>query len=103
LWAGTISIGTPAQHFVIDFDSEPVVGDLLSSYFDKFEAGSSDLWVPSFACATCSSSMHKYNSLLSSTAKHKSGTFNIGYSDGSQVSGPIVTVRFFFSCPHQRL
>ncbi|KAJ7854983.1 acid protease [Mycena olivaceomarginata] len=74
LWAGTISIGTPAQHFVIDFDT-----------------GSSDLWVPSFACATCSSSMHKYNSLLSSTAKHKPGTFNIGYGDGSQVRGPIVT------------
>ncbi|KAJ7677580.1 acid protease [Mycena olivaceomarginata] len=71
LWAGTISIGTPAQHFVIDFDT-----------------GSSDLWVPSFSCATCSSSMHKYNSLLSSTAKHKPGTFNIGYGDGSPSQRP---------------
>ncbi|KAI8993962.1 acid protease [Trametes punicea] len=74
-WAGTISIGTPSQQFLIDFDT-----------------GSSDLWVPNSSCrsSTCSSK-RKYNPSSSSTSSKKSGTFSIEYGDGSTVSGPIYT------------
>ncbi|KAJ7510848.1 acid protease [Mycena galericulata] len=74
-WAGTVSIGTPAQKFVIDFDT-----------------GSSDLWVPSKSCtsSTCKKKS-TYSSASSSTSSKKSGTFSIQYGDGSTVSGPIYT------------
>ncbi|KAJ7243582.1 acid protease [Mycena haematopus] len=74
-WAGTISVGTPAQKFVIDFDT-----------------GSSDLWLPSSSCksSTCSSKS-KYKSSSSSTYAKKTGTFTIEYGDGSTVSGPIAS------------
>ncbi|KAF8192633.1 aspartic peptidase domain-containing protein [Mycena galopus ATCC 62051] len=35
--------------------------------------------------------MHRYNSLLSSTAVHKTGTFQIECGDGSEVKGSVVT------------
>ncbi|KAL6310458.1 acid protease [Sparassis latifolia] len=74
-WAGLISIGTPGQTFTIDFDT-----------------GSSDLWVPSSNCtSTVCSTKNKYNAALSTTSVHKSGTFSIGYADGSTVSGPVFT------------
>ncbi|KAI0094230.1 acid protease [Irpex rosettiformis] len=74
-WAGTISIGTPGQSFLIDFDT-----------------GSSDLWVPSSSCtsSTCSGK-DKYTASASSTSVRRSGTFSIQYGDGSTVSGPIYT------------
>ncbi|KAI0701863.1 acid protease [Cytidiella melzeri] len=73
LWAGTISIGTPAQKFVVDFDT-----------------GSSDLWVPSSTCtASVCTSKHQYSAKLSNTSKHKNGTFSIRYGGGDSVSGPI--------------
>ena len=74
-WAGTISIGTPAQKFLIDFDT-----------------GSSDLWVPSSSCtsSTCKSKS-RFSASASSTASKKSGTFSIEYGDGSTVSGPVYT------------
>ncbi|CDO72226.1 hypothetical protein BN946_scf184970.g78 [Trametes cinnabarina] len=68
-WTGTISIGTPAQSFTIDFDT-----------------GSSDLWVPSSSCSSCRG--HKtYNPSKSSTSSKKSGSFEISYGDGSTASG----------------
>lgn len=101
-WAGTISIGTPAQSFLIDFDSEyePKIVDSVD--LPHTTAGSSDLWVPSSSCtsSTCSSKS-KYKSASSSTSKKASGTFSIEYGDGSTVSGPIYqdTGRPFpFSC-----
>ena len=72
-WTGGITIGTPAQSFVIDFDT-----------------GSSDLWVPNSSCKSCSGK-HLYNPSKSSTESKKSGTFQIEYGDGSTVSGPIYT------------
>ncbi|KAJ6536359.1 acid protease [Mycena capillaripes] len=74
-WAGKISVGTPAQSFLIDFDT-----------------GSSDLWIPSSSCtsSTCSSKS-KYKASSSSTGVKKSGTFEIQYGDGSTVSGPVYT------------
>ncbi|KZT70932.1 putative aspartic protease [Daedalea quercina L-15889] len=74
-WAGTISIGTPAQSFLIDFDT-----------------GSADLWVPSTNCTqSACRSKHKYNAANSSTSAMQSGTFSIQYGDGSTSSGPIFT------------
>ncbi|KIL71701.1 hypothetical protein M378DRAFT_189089 [Amanita muscaria Koide BX008] len=74
-WAGAISIGTPNQDFLVDFDT-----------------GSSDLWVASSSCndSICQSKK-KYDAKSSSTSHAESGTFSIHYGDGSTVSGPIVT------------
>ncbi|KAJ6606003.1 acid protease [Mycena vulgaris] len=74
-WAGTISVGTPAQKFLIDFDT-----------------GSSDLWIPSSSCtsSTCSPKS-KYKATSSSTSVKKTGSFSIEYGDGSTVSGPVYT------------
>ncbi|KAI8986154.1 acid protease [Trametes punicea] len=68
-WTGPVEIGTPQQSFTIDFDT-----------------GSADLWVPSSSCSSCQG--HKaYNPSLSSTSSKRSGSFNITYGDGSNVSG----------------
>ncbi|KAJ7651743.1 acid protease [Mycena polygramma] len=74
-WAGAISIGTPPQKFIIDFDT-----------------GSSDLWVPSASCtsSTCASKS-KFNANASSTSVKQPGTFEIQYGDGSTAVGPIYT------------
>ncbi|KAM6489785.1 acid protease [Amanita muscaria] len=74
-WVGEISIGTPGQTFLMNFDT-----------------GSSDLWVPSSSCtdSTCSA-LNKYNAGSSSTSQPKSGSFSLQYVDGSQVSGPVYT------------
>ncbi|CCM03103.1 uncharacterized protein FIBRA_05223 [Fibroporia radiculosa] len=72
-WTGIVSIGSPAQDFVIDFDT-----------------GSPDLWVPSTQCEGCNA-RHSYDPSASSTSVAKSGTFRIGYGDGSTASGPIFT------------
>ncbi|THH23146.1 hypothetical protein EUX98_g8032 [Antrodiella citrinella] len=71
-WTGPVSIGSNGQQFVIDFDT-----------------GSSDLWVPNAnGCSGCAGK-RTYSSSASRTSKKKSGTFSIGYADGSSVSGPI--------------
>ncbi|RPD62692.1 acid protease [Lentinus tigrinus ALCF2SS1-7] len=68
-WTGTITIGSPAQSFVVDFDT-----------------GSSDLWVPSSSCSSCGSH-HKYNPSSSSQSTKRSGTFHIEYGDKSTADG----------------
>ncbi|KAI0352025.1 protease [Trametes cingulata] len=74
-WAGTISIGTPAKSFLIDFDT-----------------GSADLWVPSINCTSSyCSQKDKYDPAASSSDSPKNGSFSIQYGDGSQVSGPVYT------------
>ncbi|KAF8588106.1 acid protease [Ramaria rubella] len=74
-WTGSVSIGTPPQKFVIDFDT-----------------GSSDLWVPSTSCtSSICKSRNRYSSSASSTAVKKTGNFGIEYGDGSTASGPVFT------------
>ncbi|KAJ7184643.1 acid protease [Mycena filopes] len=74
-WAGTITVGTPPQTFLIDFDT-----------------GSSDLWVPSASCtSTACSNKTQYDSSSSSTSEKMSGSFSIQYGDQSTVSGPVCT------------
>ncbi|KAI0825830.1 aspartic protease [Irpex lacteus] len=73
LWTGSITIGTPAQEFTIDFDT-----------------GSSDLWIPSSTCDNCSSKK-QYDASQSSTSQKQEGTFQIQYGDGSTVQGDVYT------------
>lgn len=72
-WAGTVSIGTPSQIFLVDFDT-----------------GSSDLWVPSTNCnASACQSKDQYDASSSHTSDLQSGSFSIQYGDGSEVQGNI--------------
>ncbi|GAA5913078.1 hypothetical protein JCM5296_001672 [Sporobolomyces johnsonii] len=72
LWAGSMSIGTPAKTFIIDFDT-----------------GSADLWVPSVNCTSAACNPHtKYNPADSSTAVSVPGKkLSITYGDGSSAQG----------------
>ncbi|KAG8767956.1 Type I transmembrane sorting receptor [Ceratobasidium sp. 428] len=77
LWAGPISIGTPGQNFLIDFDT-----------------GSADLWVPSSNCRRggCQGK-NQYTAESSSSVSEVSTArdFSISYGDGSTTSGPVYT------------
>ncbi|KAI0032960.1 acid protease [Vararia minispora EC-137] len=70
LWYGTISVGTPAKKFTVDFDT-----------------GSSDLFLPGPSCRSSCSSHAVYSPNTSSTAKDRGQTFSLSYGDGSTVSG----------------
>ncbi|KAF8480125.1 acid protease [Russula ochroleuca] len=70
LWYGTISVGTPAVSFTVDFDT-----------------GSSDLFLPSPKCGSSCSGHNLYDPSKSSTAKDLSETFSLAYGDGSTVTG----------------
>ncbi|GJJ14013.1 hypothetical protein Clacol_008270 [Clathrus columnatus] len=68
-WTGVVSVGTPAQNFVIDFDT-----------------GSSDFWVPLTDCQTCAGKT-LFDPSKSSSLKALNGNFSISYGDGSTASG----------------
>jgi len=65
---GPITIGTPAQHFAVIFDT-----------------GSSNLWVPSSQCTSCQPH-RQYDSSDSSTYVRNGSSFQIRYGSGA-VSG----------------
>ncbi|UJR20088.1 hypothetical protein I4U23_023220 [Adineta vaga] len=78
---GTIYIGTPAQHFLIDFDT-----------------GSSDLWVPSSKCSSQCNQFNKYSSSASTTYVANGKAFSITYGDGSSAKGFFIRNQTFAEC-----
>ncbi|KAH0838841.1 Asp-domain-containing protein [Lanmaoa asiatica] len=88
LWYGTISVGTPAQYFTVDFDT-----------------GSSDLFLPGSTCDSTCSGHTLWDPTFSSTANDVGQTFSLQYGDGSTVSGEqyIDTVSIAGFTPSRRL
>ncbi|KAA1475522.1 acid protease [Dentipellis sp. KUC8613] len=70
LWYGTISVGTPAKKYTVDFDT-----------------GSSDLFLPGPSCSSNCQGHTKYQPSSSSTAKSLGKSYKLTYGDGSSVSG----------------
>ncbi|KAI8067014.1 rhizopuspepsin 2 precursor [Gilbertella persicaria] len=70
---GVVGIGTPEQKFKLDFDT-----------------GSSDLWIASTLCSSCSS-QNQYDPSSSSTYKADGRSWSISYGDGSTASGILGT------------
>ncbi|EIW85947.1 Asp-domain-containing protein [Coniophora puteana RWD-64-598 SS2] len=70
LWYGSISVGTPAKTYTVDFDT-----------------GSSDLFLPGPSCGSTCSGHTKYDPSSSSTSKSTGKSFSLAYGDGSTVSG----------------
>lgn len=75
-YLATVSIGTPAQTFNLDFDT-----------------GSADLWVWSteLPSSTSTAGHSVFNSAKSSTFKATNSTWEIQYGDGSTASGTVGT------------
>jgi len=69
-WFGSISVGTPAKQFLVDFDT-----------------GSSDLFLPGPSCDSSCSNHTIYDPSASSTSADIGQTFQLAYGDGSTVSG----------------
>ncbi|KAH9958947.1 acid protease [Russula dissimulans] len=70
LWYGSISIGTQADSFIVDFDT-----------------GSSDLFVPSSNCGSSCSGHNTYDPSASTDSQDLGISFSITFGDGSSVSG----------------
>ncbi|KAF8841399.1 acid protease [Paxillus ammoniavirescens] len=70
LWYGTISVGTPAHGYTVDFDT-----------------GSSDLFLPGPDCGSTCSGHAVYDPSSSSTSQDLGKTFSLQYGDGSTVTG----------------
>lgn len=70
LWQGTISVGTPAQSYTVDFDT-----------------GSSDIFLPGLNCTQNCQGHKTYNPPSSRTSVNRQKTFTLRYGDGSTVSG----------------
>ncbi|KAI6123157.1 aspartic peptidase domain-containing protein [Pisolithus croceorrhizus] len=69
-WYGSISVGTPAVDFLVDFDT-----------------GSADLVLPASDCGSTCSGHTLYNPNASSTAVDLGKTFILSYGDGSSIPG----------------
>ncbi|KAH9161573.1 acid protease [Lactarius sanguifluus] len=70
LWYGSITVGTPAVTYTVDFDT-----------------GSSDLFLPGSDCDSTCSGHTLYDPSSSSASSDAGKTFELRYGDGSTVSG----------------
>ncbi|KAH8986111.1 acid protease [Lactarius akahatsu] len=70
LWYGSITVGTPAVTYTVDFDT-----------------GSSDLFLPGSNCDSTCSGHTLYDPSSSSTSSDAGQKFELKYGDGSTVSG----------------
>ncbi|KAF8265090.1 acid protease [Lactarius quietus] len=70
LWYGSITVGTPAVTYTVDFDT-----------------GSSDLFLPGSDCGSTCDGHTLYNPSASSTSGDFGQTFELQYGDGSTVRG----------------
>ncbi|KAH8997791.1 acid protease [Lactarius hatsudake] len=70
LWYGSITVGTPAVTYTVDFDT-----------------GSSDLFLPGSDCDSTCSGHTLYDPSSSSASSDVGKTFKLQYGDGSTVSG----------------
>ncbi|KAI9437839.1 acid protease [Lactarius psammicola] len=70
LWYGSITVGTPAVTYTVDFDT-----------------GSSDLFLPASNCGSTCSGHTLYDPAKSSTSSDAGQSFQLRYGDGSTVSG----------------
>ncbi|KAF9228837.1 acid protease [Gyrodon lividus] len=69
-WYGTITVGTPAVEYKVDFDT-----------------GSADLFLPASSCGSTCDGHALYDPNISSSAVDLNKTFTLAYGDGSTVLG----------------
>ncbi|KAA1466106.1 acid protease [Dentipellis sp. KUC8613] len=74
LWQGSISVGSPAKTFTVDFDT-----------------GSSDLFLPGTNCRVNCEGHTLYNPASSSASTNTRESFSLAFGDGSTVEGTVFT------------
>jgi len=72
LWFGSITVGTPAKTFTVDFDT-----------------GSSDTFLPSSSCDSTCAGHTLWNPAGSSTAVNTGAPYSLAFGDGSIVEGTV--------------
>ncbi|KIK91444.1 hypothetical protein PAXRUDRAFT_149483 [Paxillus rubicundulus Ve08.2h10] len=88
LWYGTISVGTPANTYTVDFDTgSRRVSDVYCI----------DLFLPGPDCGSTCSGHTVYDPSSSSTSQDLGKTFSLQYGDGSTVTGEQYTDIVFIS------
>ncbi|KAI0316984.1 acid protease [Amylostereum chailletii] len=74
LWQGSISVGTPAKTFTVDFDT-----------------GSSDLFLPGVDCEVNCEGHTLFDPSASSSSSDTGAPFSLAFGDGSTVQGIVFT------------
>ncbi|TFY79205.1 hypothetical protein EWM64_g4806 [Hericium alpestre] len=74
LWQGSISVGSPAKTFTVDFDT-----------------GSSDLFLPGVDCTVNCEGHTLYDPSTSSVSASTGAPFSLAFGDGSTVEGTVFT------------
>ncbi|KAH0828118.1 aspartic peptidase domain-containing protein [Lanmaoa asiatica] len=81
-YSGIVSIGTPAQDFNVMLDTGETTVLSIPRVSSDSCLGSSDLWVATTACMTCTSNVPLFNPSNSSTYKNVNSTLDIKYGSG---------------------
>ncbi|KAF9574683.1 hypothetical protein EC968_005914 [Mortierella alpina] len=82
---GSVSVGTRAQTFKLDFDTG---GSQQDVELRSFDVCSSDIWFPSSSCTATACKKHaRFSSAASSTYQKDGRSWAIPYGDGSSASG----------------